>query len=92
MAQVFLLNKTATATEQTNDHAYYGIKLLINDAVAGGGNLLVGFDNSVDDGNANYLMLKPGESVEDWNAVTGGKLYYKSSTGSVPFRFYSGNR
>jgi len=89
MSKPVLINKTATATEAVLTQVYYGIKLLINDATSGEGNLLIGLGNSVDDGTVSYLMLKPGESIEEWKGIVGGKIYYKSSTGNVPFRFYS---
>lgn len=89
MAKPIFINKTATGTEQLVSQTFYGIKLLINDAASGEGNLYIGIGNSVDDGTATYIMLKPGESIENWDGIVGGKIYYKSSTGSVPFRFYS---
>ena len=88
MGKPVLINKTATDTEASVTQAYYGIKLLVNDAATGEGNLLIGLGNSVDDGTATYIMLKPGQSIENWDGIVGGKIFYKSSTGSVPFRFY----
>ena len=89
MAIPVWLNLTATATEANVSQTIYGIKLLRNDAEIGGGNLLVAFDHSVDDGSVDYIMLQPQEewgSDEDIKAKT---IYYKSSTGSVAFRLYS---
>lgn len=89
MAIPVWLNLTATATEANVSQTIYGIKLLRNDAEISGGNLLVAFDHSVDDGSVDYIMLQPQEewgSDEDIKAKT---IYYKSSTGSVPFRLYS---
>lgn len=89
MAIPVWLNLTATATEANVVKTIYGVKLLRNDAAIGAGNLLVAFDHSVDDGSVDYIMLQPQEewgSDEDIKAKT---IYYKSSTGNVPFRLYS---
>lgn len=89
MANPVWLNKTATATETSIVQTIYGIKLLRNDAAEGAGNLYVAFDHSVDDGTEDYIMLQPGEEWGVDEDIRAARIYYKSSTGSVPFRLYS---
>ena len=87
MARPVLLNLTATATEATSTKQGYGIILLKNDDTTN--DLIIAFDKSTTNSENDYLVLKAGESIENWDVPVWSTLYYKSSTGSVAFRLYS---
>ena len=87
MARPVLLNLTATATEQSIAKSGYGIVLLRNDDTTN--DLVIAFDKSTSNADNDYLVLKPGETIEAWDAPVWATVYYKSSTGNVPFRLYS---
>lgn len=87
MARPVLLNLTATATEASVAKTGYGIILLKNDDTTN--DLIIAFDKSTTNADNDYLVLKAGEAIEEWDAPVWSTLYYKSSTGSVAFRLYS---
>lgn len=89
MAIPVWLNLTATATEANVVKTIYGVKLLRNDAAIGGGNLIIAFDHSSGDGSGDYIQLMPQEEWGDDPDIKAKTIYYKSSTGNVPFRLYS---
>jgi len=88
MASIVLINGSATVTESSITKTGYGIKLLKND---GAYDLLIGLNHSVDDGSGDYIVLKAGEFIEDWDTQPFSVVYFKSSSGTVPFRLYSQN-
>lgn len=78
---------TATTVEKSVIVNVQTISLIKNDAPTdgSGGDLIVNWYGNTTNGN--QIVLKPGEYIDNWENVQCSTLYYKSSTGSVPFRF-----
>lgn len=75
-----VVEATATTTEASADFACKRIVLLAND---GGSDITFGFDRPTTEPGA--LTLKPGEIVTDLPLLC-QELYYKTASGSSPFR------
>jgi hypothetical protein len=73
---------TATTNEATENVYVTGIELIKNDSTSG--DLLINLDG---DTTTNYIVLKAGEAIESWGDYACNYIKYKSSTGSVSFRF-----
>ncbi len=83
MATYYSLNGTATVTAAVVDLDLRTIELIANDSLTG--DLWISIDSLITDGN--YLVLKPGESFKNLD-ITVRSINYRSSTGSVSFRFF----
>jgi hypothetical protein len=78
------INGIATTDEVSNVISVANVFFVSNDNISTG-DLIVSFDTPIATGN--YMVLKPGDKFEDLGFEC-QTVYYKSSTGSVNFRFY----
>lgn len=79
------INGTATTQEQIETLVVYNVKLIKNDDIVGGNDLHIAMNDSAS--GTNYIVLKPGEFFKDFSDDLINYISYKSSSGSVPFRF-----
>lgn len=72
----------ATTAEQEVTIQCLEVKLIANDSTTN--DLILSFGTPISEGN--YIVIKPQEKRVNY-PVNFNKLYYKSSSGTVPFRF-----
>lgn len=86
MASLIMYNETATSVEASKSKGViYSIKLIKNDGTA---DLYVGLNKSTSNTENDYILLQAGEYMEDLQIAPLTTLYFKSASGSVPFRVY----